>query len=68
MESSAEGAAPAGAEGRWTLSPEHVDRLSAWIADGAGTAGISPDRAADLLVQALTDGALPHWISTRART
>ncbi|MEU6603292.1 hypothetical protein [Streptomyces flaveolus] len=55
----ADPAGPAGkTTGRWVLSAEHVDRLSAWIEDGAREAGISPERAADLLVQALTDDTL----------
>ncbi|MFI1840330.1 hypothetical protein [Streptomyces olivaceoviridis] len=66
---SADGTGPAGkTTGRWVLSAEHVDRLSAWIEDGAGQAGISPERAADLLVQALTDDTLQHWIAARAWT
>ncbi|MEU8623198.1 hypothetical protein [Streptomyces sp. NPDC048623] len=61
------GPAPAGQD-RWALSDEHVARLSAWIADGASKAQISPDRAADLLVEALTDDAFQHWIAARAWT
>ncbi|MGW7674695.1 hypothetical protein ACWGJX_48160 [Streptomyces sp. NPDC054775] len=63
------GTAPAGTEpGRWALSAEHVDRLSAWIADGASTAGIAHEHAADLLLQALTDDTFQHWIDTCAWT
>jgi hypothetical protein len=50
---SADGTSPAGkATGQWVMSVEHVNRLSAWIADGANTAGIDPEHAADLLLQA----------------
>ncbi|MDQ0913738.1 hypothetical protein QFZ22_009810 [Streptomyces canus] len=66
--SGADGTGPAGQPGRWTLSAEHVDRLSAWIADGASAASIAPDHAADLLLQALTDDTFQHWIGTRAWT
>ncbi|MGW7594716.1 hypothetical protein, partial [Streptomyces rubiginosohelvolus] len=63
------GMSPGGAgTGGWSLSPEHVARLSSWIADGAGTAGISPDHAAGVLVQALTDSALADWIAAPDRT
>ncbi|MFF1404962.1 hypothetical protein [Streptomyces sp. NPDC058294] len=62
------GTGPAGETGRWVLSVDHVARLSAWILDGASKAGISPERAADLLVEALTDDTLQHWIGTRAWT
>ncbi|MGW2585405.1 hypothetical protein ACWCYZ_29505 [Streptomyces virginiae] len=61
------GAVPAGeAPGRWTLSAEHVGRLSVWLATEAQTAGISPEHAADLLVQALTADGLRDWIAVRA--
>ncbi|MFH9677403.1 hypothetical protein ACH4L5_34765 [Streptomyces sp. NPDC017405] len=58
----------AGQPGGWALSDEHIARLSAWIADGASAARISPEHAADLLVQALTDDTLQHWIADRAWT
>jgi hypothetical protein len=67
--SGADGTIPAGVEpGRWALSADHVARLDAWIADGASTAGIDPEHAADLLLQALTDDTFQHWIGTRAWT
>jgi hypothetical protein len=62
------GTGPTARPGRWALRAEHVDRLSAWIADGASTAGIDPEHAADLLLRALTDDTLQHWIGTRAWT
>lgn len=65
---SANGASPAGKAGQWVLSAEHVNRLSAWIADGAAKAQIDPEHAADLLLQALTDDTFQHWIGTRAWT
>ncbi|MFJ7786975.1 hypothetical protein ACIQY8_30640 [Streptomyces albidoflavus] len=59
--------APAGtSESGWTLSTDHVARLSTWLADGAAAAGIDPERAADLLVQALTEGAFPPWVEAQA--
>ncbi|MFD7719003.1 hypothetical protein, partial [Streptomyces sp. NPDC059814] len=61
-----DGSGPAGEPGRWTLGAEHVERLSTWIADGASTAGVSPEHAAELLLQALTDDSFQHWIGTRA--
>jgi hypothetical protein len=48
------------------LSPEHVARISTWIAEGADKAQISPERAANLLVEALTDDTFQHWIGSRA--
>ncbi|MFE0382184.1 hypothetical protein ACFW1M_43045 [Streptomyces inhibens] len=63
--SSANGSGPAGEPERWELSTEHVARLSTWIADGASAAGINPEHAADLLVQALTDDTFQRWIGTR---
>ncbi len=61
------GTAPAGVEpGPWALSADHVARLSAWIADGASTAQLSPEHAADLLVEVLTGDTFQHWIGTRA--
>ncbi len=36
------------------LSADHVERLSAWITSGADRAQISPDQAADRLLEALT--------------
>lgn len=68
MSADGDGTGPAGEAGRWVLSPEHVARLSAWIADGASKAQISPERAADLLVEALTDDTFQHWIAARAWT
>lgn len=65
---SPEGSGPAGTTGRWALRPEHVARLSAWIADGASKAQISPDHAADLLMEALTDDTFQRWIAARAWT
>ncbi|MEV4046678.1 hypothetical protein [Streptomyces sp. NPDC049744] len=64
--SSSDSTVPAGESGQWVLSREHVQRLSAWIEDGARTAGVDPEHAAGLLLQALTDGSLQHWIGTRA--
>ncbi|MEV7841946.1 hypothetical protein ACFY7N_31020 [Streptomyces albidoflavus] len=59
--------APAGkVESGWTLSADHVARLSTWLADGAAAAGIDPERAADLLVQALTEGTFPPWVEAQA--
>ncbi|MCX4581335.1 hypothetical protein OHB41_51245 [Streptomyces sp. NBC_01571] len=68
MSADGDGTGPAGEAGRWVLSAEHVARLSAWIADGASTAGINPDHAAELLLQALTDDTFQRWIGTRAWT
>ncbi|MDO0929715.1 hypothetical protein QQY24_31825 [Streptomyces sp. TG1A-8] len=53
---------------QWVLGAEHVKRLSAWLVAEAQHAGISPERAADLLIQALSDEAqsLHHWIRVRA--
>ncbi|GGZ30139.1 hypothetical protein CP967_00025 [Streptomyces nitrosporeus] len=51
---SADGASPAEEGGRWVLSVDHVERLSAWITSGADRAQVSPDQAADLLLEALT--------------
>ncbi|GHJ24438.1 hypothetical protein [Streptomyces albus] len=53
--------------GRWTLSAEHVDRLSACLAAEAQRAGISPEHAADLLLQALAADERPfhQWIRAR---
>lgn len=62
----ADGTGPAGEAGRWVLSPEHVARISTWIAEGADKAQISPERAANLLVEALTDDTFQHWIGSRA--
>ncbi|WP_422126914.1 hypothetical protein [Streptomyces misionensis] len=64
----ADGSGPAGETGRWSLSAEQVARLSAWIADGAAAARISPERAADILLDALTYNTLQHWIADRAWT
>ncbi|WP_371631837.1 hypothetical protein OG892_39650 [Streptomyces sp. NBC_00341] len=49
---------------RWNLSADHVAQLSVWPT----TAGISPERAADLLVQHLTADGWPlrEWIANRA--
>ncbi|MFI0901031.1 hypothetical protein [Streptomyces sp. NPDC020983] len=59
---------PGPAAGRWLLSAEHVDRLSSWIAAGAEQAGLPPEHAADLLVQALTADPIQHWVSAHAGT
>ncbi|MFG3399171.1 hypothetical protein [Streptomyces parvus] len=50
----ATGTSPAGEDGRWMLSADQVERLSAWIASGADRAQVSPDQVADLLLDALT--------------
>ncbi|MEV6134329.1 hypothetical protein AB0M05_47330 [Streptomyces violaceusniger] len=62
------GGSPASTEpGSWTLSAEHVDQLSAWLAVQARRAGISPDRAADFLMEALAnDVPLRDWIQAHA--
>ncbi|MEU3862837.1 hypothetical protein AB0F03_37030 [Streptomyces sp. NPDC028722] len=65
---SADGTDPAGQSERCTRSAEHIARLSAWIVDGASKARISPERAAGLLLDALTDDTFQHWINTRAWT
>ncbi|WP_146066276.1 hypothetical protein [Streptomyces sp. ZL-24] len=76
---SANGTSPAGEGGRWMLSADHVERLSAWITSGADRAQISPDQAADLLLEVLTSldalaglDALAsedfqRWIASRAQ-
>ncbi|MFD5064527.1 hypothetical protein [Streptomyces sp. NPDC058394] len=58
------------ANGRWTLSAEHVARLSAVLTAEAQQAGIGPEDAAELLVQALTADRRPLriWITSRATT
>ncbi|MFC5157023.1 hypothetical protein [Streptomyces amakusaensis] len=66
--SGASGSGPARDTGPWVLSADHTARLSAWVMDGANAAGISPERAADLLVEALTEETFQHWIGTRAWT
>ncbi|MFF8732772.1 hypothetical protein ACF073_40860 [Streptomyces sp. NPDC015171] len=63
-----DGTGPTGEPDRWTLSAEHVDRLSTWIADGASTAGISPEHAANLFLRALTNDTFQHWIDARTCT
>ncbi|MGW9411996.1 hypothetical protein [Streptomyces diastaticus] len=58
---------PAGqSDSGWTLSADHVARLSTWLADRAAAADIDPERAADILVQALTEGAFSPWVETQA--
>ncbi|MEW1552190.1 hypothetical protein [Streptomyces tsukubensis] len=64
----ASGSGPAAEAGRWVLSADHINRLSVWVAGGANAAGISPERAADLLVEALTEETFQRWIGTRAWT
>ncbi|KIF72714.1 hypothetical protein QR77_41180 [Streptomyces sp. 150FB] len=59
-------ASPAGEA--WTLSQDHIARLSAWIAAGASTAGIAPELAADVLVEALTADNFQRWIAPRIWT
>lgn len=63
----AAGASPAGEGRRWALSADHVDRLSAWIAAGADRSQISPDRAADLLLDALVSDEFEQWIAARTQ-
>ncbi|MFJ3883343.1 hypothetical protein ACIPW5_38585 [Streptomyces sp. NPDC090077] len=57
------------APGRWAMSAEHVGRLSAWLEAEAAKDSISPEDAADHLVQALTGGGLPlrYWTAARAQ-
>ncbi|MET9804910.1 hypothetical protein [Streptomyces sp. NPDC006368] len=62
------GADPAGESQRWALSAGHVDWLSTWLTVEAQKAGITPGRAADLLVEALADGPVRDWIRARAET
>lgn len=53
----------------WTLSATHIDQLSAWLAVQAQKAGISPDRAADFLMEALAnDAPLRDWIQAHTET
>ncbi|MBP8539249.1 hypothetical protein [Streptomyces sp. MK37H] len=55
--------------GSWTLSAAHVDQLSAWLAVQARRVGISPDRAAEFLIEALAnDFSLRDWIQAHAKT
>ncbi|MGW3503018.1 hypothetical protein ACWDMY_20295 [Streptomyces globisporus] len=56
-----------GPGGGWALSADHVGRLSAWIAAEAAKAEISPDRAADLLLDALGHEDFQQWIAARAQ-
>ena len=51
-----------------TRVPAAVARLSAWTSDEASKARITPERATELLVEALTDDTFQHWITVRART
>ncbi|MFI7329657.1 hypothetical protein ACIBQ3_34090 [Streptomyces rubiginosohelvolus] len=76
---SANGTSPAEGGGRWMLSTDHVERLSAWIASGADQAQVSPDEVADLLLGALTgsdaltgldaliSNDFQQWIAARAK-
>ncbi|NEA15548.1 hypothetical protein [Streptomyces halstedii] len=53
---------------RGDAGPSAVARLSAWTSDEASKARITPERATELLVEALTDDTFQHWITVRART
>lgn len=55
---------PAQEPAGWVMYPRHIYKLNAWLTAEAQHAGIAPEHAADLLVQALTDDAQPlrDWI------
>ncbi|MFI5987391.1 hypothetical protein ACIBEA_41810 [Streptomyces sp. NPDC051555] len=61
--------APAGDPGQWELSTAHTTQLSTWVTTEAQHADISPDRAADLLMEFLTThtDVIRGWLHTFAR-
>ncbi|MEU4924569.1 hypothetical protein AB0G29_35110 [Streptomyces parvus] len=54
-----------GEEEEWALSADKVARLNTWITETAATAQISPDQAADLLLDALADENFQRWVVQR---
>ncbi|MCB5181889.1 hypothetical protein [Streptomyces antimicrobicus] len=52
-------------EQEWTLGAEHVAQLSTWLVAEARRTGTSPDLAADLLVNAVSNGPLGDWLRAR---